>query len=358
MYRPNKKQMLMPWLAGVAVLLALVLAFKLLDTVLTPFIVAAVLAYILNPLVEKLQKHGVPRMAASMLVMLFALLVLAALLLIIVPMLVKQFYSIAERLPALAGYVQHRWLPWFNEMFGGYVSIDGREVAAWLRENAQEIQAKAQAALQVLLKQGSALAIGLGNLLLLPLLLYYFLMDWQRWADGLAAAMPRRYLTGYTRVAGNVDTVLGEFLRGQLTVMLVMGVLYGVGLMVVGLDSGFAIGVVAGLLVFIPYLGAFTGLLLATLAALLQFGAANGLLMVWAVFAVGQLLESFVVTPKIVGDRIGLSPFWVIFALMAFGQLLGFVGMLVALPLAAVCLVFLREAKCAYVRSHFYRRTR
>ena len=152
-----------------------------------------------------------------------------------------------------------------------------------------------------------------------------------------------------------MDNVLGEFLRGLLMVMLIMGLIYGFGLMFVGLDSGFAIGMIAGILVFVPYLGAFTGLLLATLAALLQFGSWQGLLMVWGVFAVGQFLESFFITPQIVGDRIGLSPFWVIFSLMAFGQLMGFVGMLVGLPLAAVTLVLLREGANAYFKSGFYR---
>ena len=207
-----------------------------------------------------------------------------------------------------------------------------------------------------LLQQGGSLVSSLSNLVLLPFLLYYFLLDWARWTQGIKTMIPRRYLETYTRISGNMDTVLGEFLRGQLTVMLVMGLVYGLGLMLVGLESGFAIGMVAGLLVFVPYLGAFTGLLLATMAALLQFGTWQGLLAVWAVFAVGQFLESFIITPKIVGDRIGLSPFWVIFALMAFGSLFGFVGMLLALPLAAVTLVLLREGVAAYMGSRFYRR--
>ncbi len=160
----------------------------------------------------------------------------------------------------------------------------------------------------------------------------------------------------YSRIAGKLNRVLGEFLRGQLMVMIIMGLLYGLGLMTVGLTSGFAIGMVAGILVFVPYLGAFTGLLLATLAAVLQFGSWWGVLSVWVVFGVGQFLESFFITPKIVGDRIGLSPFWVIFSLMAFGSLLGFVGMLVALPLAAICLVLLDEGKTVYLKSQFYRK--
>lgn len=153
-----------------------------------------------------------------------------------------------------------------------------------------------------------------------------------------------------------MDTVLGEFMRGQLLVMAIMGAIYGVGLMLVGLDSGFAIGMVAGILVFVPYLGAFTGLLLATLAAVLQFDSWTGILMVWSVFGIGQFLESFFITPQIVGEKIGLSPFWVIFSLLAFGQLMGFVGMLIGLPLAAVCLVLYHEGKRAYLNSRFYNR--
>ena len=206
-----------------------------------------------------------------------------------------------------------------------------------------------------LMRQSGNVISGMSNLILLPLLLYYFLLDWKRWSYGISALVPRRFIDTYTRITSNMDEVLGEFLRGQLMVMLIMGLVYGVGLMLVGLDSGFAIGMIAGILVFIPYLGAFTGLLLATVAALLQFGTWNGLIMVWVVFAIGQFLESFIVTPKIVGDRIGLSPFWVIFSLMAFGQLMGFVGMLAGLPLAAVTLVLLREGVNAYFHSRFYK---
>ena len=308
----KKKRGLSPWIIGTAFFLAcgaLVLALR---DILMPFIVAAVLAYILNPLVEKLRDKGVPRGAASMLVMLFALLLLLALLLILVPMLITQFENLTNRLPQLIDFAQNKALPWLHAH------------------------------------------LGVSNFVLLPLLLYYFLFDWQRWSHGIRALIPRRFIDTYTRISREMDDVLGEFLRGQLMVMLIMGLVYGTGLMLTGLDSGFAIGMIAGILVFVPYLGAFTGLLLATVAALLQFNSWHGMVAVWSVFAVGQFLESFFITPKIVGDRIGLSPFWVIFSLMAFGQLMGFVGMLVGLPLAAVCLVLLREGSQAYFASRFY----
>ncbi len=253
-------------------------------------------------------------------------------------------------------YVQTKLVPWFNQKFGGHIALNEKNIANWLRSNMTGIQSSLQRALPAVMQQGGALAAGIGNLVLLPLLLYYFLLDWSRWEQGITTMVPRRYLATYQRITRNMDSILGEFLRGQLMVMLIMGVLYGTGLMLTGLDSGFSIGMVAGILVFIPYLGAFTGLLLATLAAVLQFDSWTGLFAVWGVFGIGQFLESFFITPQIVGDKIGLSPFWVIFSLMAFGQLFGFVGMLIALPLAAICLVLIQESKALYLNSIFYRR--
>ena len=351
-----KKHGWLPWVVGLALLVAVVFLIVQMRDVLSPFVVAAVLAYILNPLVEKLCRHGVRRGAAAMLVMVFTLLLLVLLLLIVVPMLVQQFGSLLGKMPELANFVQNKALPLANRLLGTHWALDEQSLSNWLSNHLGSVKTGLSKALPALLEQGGSLVSSLGNLAVLPFLLYYFLLDWSRWTEGIKTMIPRRYLAAYTRIGGNMDTVLGEFLRGQLTVMLIMGLLYGLGLMLTGLESGFAIGMVAGLLVFVPYLGAFTGLLLATMAALLQFGTWQGLITVWAVFAVGQFLESFFITPKIVGDRIGLSPFWVIFALMAFGSLLGFVGMLLALPLAAVTLVLLREGVAAYMDSGFYRR--
>ena len=350
----KKTRGIRPWMAGAGTLAVVVWLFYALGNILTPFIVAAVLAYILNPLVEKLRDKGMKRGLASMLVMIFSLLLLLALVLIIVPMLVNQFNNLVTRLPQIVGYVQNTLLPWVNRFAGNYVSLDADSIVAWLQSHTGSLTAALQKIAPTLMRQSGSVVLGVTNLFLLPFLLYYFLLDWQRWSHGIRAMVPRRYLDTYNRISANMDKVLSEFLRGQLTVMLVMGVIYGVGLMLTGLDSGFAIGMIAGILVFVPYLGAFTGLLLATVAAVLQFGSWQGLLMVWAVFAVGQFLESFFITPKIVGDRIGLSPFWVIFSLMAFGQLMGFVGMLIGLPLAAVTLVLLREGADAYFKSRFY----
>ena len=350
----KKKRGLSPWIIGTVFFLAAGWLVYALSGILTPFVVAAVLAYILNPLVEKLRDRHISRGIASMLVMIFALLVLLALLLILIPMLITQFQNLLNRLPQLTDFAQNKALPWLHAHFGGSLPLNREAAEAWLKSHSGTLRQTVSNLAPALMAQGGALASGLSNLILLPLLLYYFLYDWQRWSHGIRALIPRRFIDTYTRISREMDEVLGEFLRGQLMVMLIMGVIYGTGLMLTGLDSGFAIGMIAGILVFVPYLGAFTGLLLATVAALLQFDSWQELFTVWAVFAVGQLLESFLITPKIVGDRIGLSPFWVIFSLMAFGQLMGFVGMLIGLPLAAICLVLLREGSQVYFASNFY----
>ena len=192
-----------------------------------------------------------------------ALLILLALLLILIPMLLTQFQNLTNRLPQLIDFVQNKALPWFNSHFGTHIPLNKETLLNWLQSHTGTLQNTASKIAPTLMEQGGALASGLSNLALLPLLLYYFLYDWQRWSHGIRALMPRRFIDAYTRIGGEIDEVLGEFLRGQLMVMLIMGVVYGVGLMLTGLDSGFAIGMIAGLLVFIPYLGAFTGLLLA-----------------------------------------------------------------------------------------------
>lgn len=355
----KKSSSITPWIVGGLVLILTISLFIGLKSILMPFAAAGVLAYILNPIVEKLTKHKIPRTTAAMLVMLLGLSVIIVLLLIVIPMLINLVDSIYEKLPDVINWIHLKLLPWLNQTFHINIRWDAdymmRMVTQWIKSEDVNIKDAASKVLPVVWQQGSGFVEWVTNLMLFPFLLYYFLLDWSRWTVGISDMIPRRILPTYQRIMTNMDTILGAFLRGELLVMIIMGLVYGIGLALVGLQSGFAIGMIAGLLVFIPYLGAFTGLLLATLAALLQFHGWTGLFMVWGVFAIGQFLESFFVTPKIVGDRIGLSPFWVIFSLMAFGQLLGFVGMLLALPLAAICLVLVREGTQAYKNSHYYR---
>lgn len=355
MYQSQRKTYT-PWFFGIIILLLLLMIFSVLHDTLMPFIISAVLAYIFNPLVSVLEKK-MPRSIASLLGMLIGFLIILALLLVIVPMLIQQIFVLIQRLPAIVDYVQQHLLPWWNQSWlGAYLQIDVQHLIQLARDNMHLLQRHIQKIMSLVLQKSGVLASSVMNIILLPLLLYYFLLDWKKWSSAIQQAVPRRYLSTYQRITHNLDQVLGAFMRGQILVMIIMGTFYGTGLSFIGLNSGFSIGMVAGVLVFIPYLGAFTGLLLATLAAILQFQNGYDIILVWSVFLLGQLLESYVITPKIVGESIGLSPFWIIFSLMAFGQLLGFVGMLSALPLAAMCLVLLQEAKTQYMNSHFYRR--
>jgi len=201
---------------------------------------------------------------------------------------------------------------------------------------------------------GGAIAGALVNLLLIPVAMFYLLRDWDALVARLDELIPRDWHGKVTEIVAEVDRVLAEFLRGQISVMLLMSVYYVVALWLAGLEFALPIGILAGMLVFVPYLGMILGLSLATLAAVMQFPGFGGVLLVWAVFGVGQLLEGMAVTPWLVGDRIGLHPLAVIFALLAFGQVFGFFGLLLALPLAAILLVALRHGKAWYFTSNMY----
>ena len=353
MYYPQKKQSIWTILGILALIIIAVWLFVALKSVLTPFVTAAVLAYILNPLTNKLAQR-MSRGKAAMLVMLFAFAIIIVLMMIVIPMLINQTQNLIAKIPQLFQWANNTAVPFINRIFHTQYSLDAATFNQLWGEHNQAVQAALKKLAPSLLKQGGGIMAFVVNLMLLPFLLYYFLLDWQRWIDNIYTLIPLKFKPTVKRIAGNLDEVLGEFLRGQLSVMLIMGVVYGTGLMLTGLDNGFAIGMIAGLLVFVPYLGAFTGLLLATLAAVLQFNSIGGLVAVWSVFLVGQFLESFIITPKIVGEKIGLSPLAVIFALTAFGELLGFVGMLLALPLAAMCVVLFREAVAKYHDSDWY----
>ena len=354
MYLQKKRSRFLPWIIVPVFVFCLFWLVKQLSSVLAPFLIAAILGYILNPIVTRLTYRNIKRGPAAMLVMLLCFLVILLLFLIVVPMLITQTNALLDHIPSLLVYVREQALPWINEKLGKSYSLDSQTLTTWVQNNADGIR-KAVQGMMPSIAQSSGKMIGvLINLLLLPFLLYYFLLDWQKWQESIARMIPRRWIARVTEIAEELDDVLGQFLRGQLTVMLIMGFLYGTGLSLVGLKSGFAIGMLAGLLGFVPYLGAFIGIALASIAALLQFDHFSSILAVWMVFVIGQPLEGYILTPRLVGERIGLSPMAVIFALMAFGELMGFTGMLLALPMAAITLVLVRELLKVYYDSSFY----
>jgi len=202
---------------------------------------------------------------------------------------------------------------------------------------------------------GSVALAVMGNAVLIPVALFYLLMDWDRFVARVLELVPPHLRGGFDSFTEEADAVLGQYLRGQLLVMLIMAVFYAVGLALFGLDLAVPIGVFTGLAMFIPYLGFGLGLLLAVLAGLLEFASLKALVMVAVVYGLGQLVESLYLTPRLVGERIGLHPLAVIFALLAFGQVFGFVGVLVALPASAVLLVGIRRLRASYMASRLYK---
>lgn len=346
------------WLS---LLIGLIAVLWLLAPVLTPFVVAAILAYALTPVVDWLNhlNHGrVPRLLAVLLVELVFLLLLLALMFLVVPILLKQLPLLREQVPPLLDRFNEALQPFLSQ-FGLHVSLDVAGLKAFATEH---LTANFQDNLGRLLasaKLGGSVALSVvGNVVLIPVVLFYLLMQWQRFMNLLLVLVPPRLRAAVDSFTHEADSVLGQYLRGQLLVMAMMAVYYSAGLALFGLDLALPIGVFTGLAVAIPYVGFGLGLILALLAGFLEFSAQTGhvsaILMVTVVYGLGQLLESFVLTPRLVGERIGLHPLAVIFSLLAFGQLLGFVGVLVALPLSAVLLVAIRRLRSAYLGSTLY----
>ena len=345
------------WLGGAA-LLGLLL--WLLGTVLTPFAIAALLAWMADPLVSRIERSGRSRTTAVTLVFLMMTLLLVLALLLLVPMLRSQVEQAIDWGPKLVVWLTGTAVPWLEARTGLSLAayVDPAEFGTLLKAHWQQAGGVAANVLDGLSRSGMAVLTFAINLMLIPLVTFYFMRDWGGMLGQVHALIPRPLEPTVVRLARESDEVLGGFLRGQVSVMLALGTIYGVGLSLVGLDLGFLIGMVAGLLSFVPYLGTAVGLIAAVIATLVEHGDLFHLVLVVAVFSGGQLIEGFVLTPWLVGDRIGLHPVAVIFAIMAGGQLFGFIGVLLALPAAAVIMVLLRYTLSRYRQSLLYREDR
>lgn len=331
------------------------LLLTLLAPVLMPFVLAGVLAYALQPLVERLHARRIPRWLGAGLAIAMLTLVMLAVVLLIVPVITKQVPLLREQVPVLLENI-NVWLVPLLGRFGIELQVDVSLVREWMQKLVSGHESQLiDGLLSSLRIGGSALAAVFGNLVLAPIVAYYLLLDWNGLVARSKLLIPLRWLPATQDFLDETDAVLGQYLRGQLLVMGVLAVFYTVALALVGLKLALPIGVFTGLAVFIPYLGFGVGLVMALLAAVLQFQALLGVALVGAVYVVGQVVESMYITPRLLGERIGLHPIAVIFALMAFGQLFGFVGILVALPASAVLLVALRRAKDTYLSSRLYR---
>lgn len=344
------------WLILMAVVVFLI---YLLLPVLTPFLIAAILAYICDPLVDRLSAWGIGkfklgRTLATTLMMLAIFATIFLLFLILIPLLHKESLLIVERLPAFIGRLRDSIEPWLHARFGIHFDVNSAQIQELITKNWKTAGDFLGETLKLVGGHGMALLGMVANILLLPVVLFYLLRDWDGFIASIGQLVPRNWHDKTVTVAKEIDQVLAEFLRGQLMVMLAMSLFYAIGLWIAGLDMALPIGLIAGLLGFVPYLGIALGMALALLVAALQFTSLGQVIPVLLVFGIGQLLESMVLTPKLVGHRIGLHPVVVIFALLAGGQLFGFAGVLLALPVSAAIAVGLRHTRESYLGSDAY----
>ena len=348
MTQHQRYMILVVTLAGVAMV-------HFLGAVLMPFVVSVVLAYLGDPLADKLEGAGLSR-ALSVCVVFFLIFgVIIGTLLFLVPMVIHQIKTVLELLPVWEEWLRTNLLPIIME----YVDFDPllldfgeltKQLAGEWR-NAGGILANLSLSVT---RSSLAFAGFLVNLFLIPVVTFYLLRDWDRMMENLHNMVPRNVEPVILGLARECDEVLGAFLKGQLMVMIALGMIYSLGLAMIGLQFAVLIGMLAGLVSIIPYMGFVVGFAAAIIVAFFQFDSYTGMLMVCGVFLAGQALESWLLTPWLVGDKIGLHPVAVIFALMAGGQLFGFVGMLIALPMAAIIMVLLRHLNQNYKASDLY----
>ena len=343
------------WLILAGTIFAGILIY-LLQPILMPFLVGALLAYLGDPLVDRLEAVHLPRWAAVTLVFVVLLLVILGLVVLLVPVIGAQIDTLRDLVPRMLSWVQHTGIPWIeNELridLSEHVQLE--QLGTALAGHWQQTGDIATAVVQRVSSSGLALLTLLANIALVPVVTFYLLRDWDVLVARIRDLLPRRSEPTVSALTRECDDVLGAFLRGQFLVMVSLGAIYAIGLWLLGLNLALLIGTVAGLLSIVPYLGTIIGVAAALLAALFQFGDLWHLVGVAAVFIVGQTLEGTLLTPLLVGDRIGMHPVAVIFAVLAGGQLFGFVGVLLALPAAAVIMVLLRHAHAQYKDSRLY----
>ncbi|MEO5932718.1 MAG: AI-2E family transporter [Duganella sp.] len=343
----------------VAVWAAFFFLLFMLGPVLTPFVAAAILAYALNPAADRLDRLRLrhlrlPRALSALLVVTLFCAALLALVLIVVPVLQKEIPLLREQIPTFLARANDTLGPKLQEM-GVKVRLDSAGIRKLVSQQMATSGDEIWGAVLNSARIGGTAVLGwLATLFLIPVVLFYLLLDWPAMLGRVAGAVPRRWIAPTMTMAREVDGLLAQYLRGQLLVMLVLAAYYSAALAIAGFDVALPVGIITGLLVFIPYLGFTIGLALATISAVLQFTDFSGLIAVAVIYGFGQVLEGFVLTPRLVGERIGLNPLTVIFALMAFGQLFGFVGVLLALPASAILMVAFRHLRRHYLGSTFY----
>ncbi|KAA1192853.1 AI-2E family transporter [Pseudohalioglobus sediminis] len=354
---PLEKAEVYRWPIALGVLAALAVLLYFLQPILTPFVLGGLIGYLGDPLVDRLERKGMQRTLGVVLVfILFSAIIIVALL-VALPMLLHQLDALVAKVPDIYRWLTQDLVPWLQQRF----DLPDRQLpkidwSGQLADNWQSVGKFTARSLMQITGSGAGLLLSLANLALVPVVAFYLMRDWDILVRLSLDILPIAWQDKAAELVAESDEVVGAFLRGQFLVMCSLGIVYSVGLWLVGVQLAMLLGIIAGLASIVPYLGFIVGVIASCIVAYAQFGDWTVLLWVGLVFGVGQAIESMVLTPVLVGDRIGLHPVAVIFALMAGGQIAGFVGVVLALPVAAVVMVFLRHAMHHYRSSDLYGR--
>ncbi|RRH73535.1 AI-2E family transporter [Falsigemmobacter faecalis] len=336
------------WAIGMVLLFVVLWA---LGKVMLPFLVGGAIAYFLDPVADRLQKLGLSRTAATAIISLAALFATVALFLSVIPTLVRQLSDLINAAPDIIRKLMDYLYERFPELTDNTSTI-----RTSLAELGEAIKSRGMTVVNTVIGSAVSVLDWVLFLVIVPVVAFYLLLDWDRMMRRIDELLPRDYAPTVRHLAGEIDRVLAAFVRGQLTVCLILGGFYAASLAAVGLQFGFIVGAIAGAITFIPYIGSIVGGVLAIGLALVQYwGDWWSVGLIAAIFAVGQFLEGNIITPRLVGGSVGLHPVWLLFALSAFGTLFGFAGMLVAVPVAAAIGVLVRYASARYVESDIYR---
>jgi predicted PurR-regulated permease PerM len=339
----------------VVALIVFIVLLWLLHDVLLPFVAGMALAYLLDPVARRAGRLGIGRGFSALIMIVIVIVALVVAVMLVAPVLSVQFAALIESLPAqvskLEALVTESGGPWLSKMFGGEISDPGKSVSGLVAQSSGLITGF----LASLWSGGKAVFSIVSLLVITPVVAFYLLVDWDRVVTTVDGWIPLQHRATIRGLATDIDRAIAGFMRGQAVICLILAAFYAIGLTVAGLKSGFLIGLMTGLLSFIPYVGALTGFLVAAVVALAQFWPEfTHIAMVAGVFLIGQALEGYVLSPNLVGAKVGLHPVWMMFALIAFGYLFGFVGLLIAIPLAATIGVLARFALGKYLESQIY----
>ncbi|MDX2028683.1 MAG: AI-2E family transporter [Alphaproteobacteria bacterium] len=350
MFRPQSQTRF--WLLA---LVAFALALWLLKPVLLPFVAGMIIAYFLNPVVNILWRHKIPRWLGTFIVLLAFAIGVALIVTLIFPLLQSQIGALIDAIPGYIGKIRAHYMPWMESWLARFAPEDVEKLRGAAGESVTQAAGWAAKLVQQIVSGGFALIDILALSIIMPIVAFYMLRDWPRLVGVIDTLLPRRHYQAIQEQLNEIDNTLSGFIRGQALVCLALGLIYSIGLTLVGLDYGAAIGITAGVLSFIPYVGTIFGWVTSVLLAFVQFDDWTHIGMVAGVFIIGNILESYILTPRLVGSRVGLHPVWILFALLAGAKLMGFTGVLIAVPTAAILGVLTRFAMSQYKSSSFYK---